>query len=78
MCAQESWAGVRLLEYVKEEQHGWTARMIANFQPRDLHECCCGACPACLAQAGVPILCDQAWTRDGFKQHLRSHGSKNS
>ena len=65
------WTGVRLLEHVREEQNSWTAQMPAGFQPGDLQECCCGACPDCLVRAGVPVLCDQAWTRDGFDQHLR-------
>ena len=48
-----------------------TARMPAGFQPSNLQECCCGACPECLARTGVPIMCEQAWTRDGFAKHLR-------
>ena len=59
------------LDYVKEQQHGWTARVPADFQPSSLHECCCHACPECLARAGVPLLCSQAWTRDGFDKYLR-------
>ena len=50
--------------FVKEQQHGWTVRMPADFHPSSLHECCCHACPECLARAGVPLLCSQAWTRD--------------
>ncbi len=72
-CAQDSWAGLRLLEYLKEGQDSWTAQMPKGFQPNNLRECYCGACPECLARAGVPILCDQAWTRDGFEKHLRHH-----
>lgn len=67
---------IRPLEYFKEGQHCWKARMPPSFQPNNLQECCCKACPKCLAQAGVPILCDQAWTRDGLKRHLRSQCRK--
>ena len=63
---------VRPVEYAKKGRHCWTARMPADFQPSDLQECCCSACPECLARAGVPIMCEQAWTRDGFAKHLRS------
>ena len=47
--------------------------MPASFHPRDLRECCCGACPEYLVRGGVPILCDNAWTRDGFEKHLKPH-----
>lgn len=71
----------RNAEYFKEGWHCqccWKARMPASFQPNNLQECCCNACPECLARAGVPILCGQAWTRDGFKRHLRSQCRKDS
>ena len=64
----------RLLEHISEEKNSWTAQIPASFHPGDLQECCCGACPACLVRAGVPILFDQAWTRDGFDQHMRPPG----
>ncbi len=64
----QSWAGIRLLQNVKKEEHGWTARMPGSFQPGDVHACCCGACPECLARSGVPILF--AWTRDGFDEYV--------
>ena len=70
---REAWAGVRLLDYVREEQDCWTAQMPINFQPGSLQECCCRACPECLARAGVPVLCDQAWTSHGFDKPLRPH-----
>ena len=63
---------VRPVEYAEKGRHCWTARMPADFQPSDLQECCRSACPECLARAGVPIMCEQAWTRDGFAKHLRS------
>ena len=66
---------VRLLEHVREERDSWTARMPASFQPGDIQECCCGACPECLVCAGLPILCDRAWTRAGFDKHLRPRHS---
>ena len=77
-CAQESWAGLRLLEYLNEEQDSWTAQMPKGFQPSNLRDCYCGACPECLVRAGVPILCDQAWTRDGFEKYLRHHCNENA
>ena len=73
--AEHSMARLRLLEYVVEGSCGWTARMPADFQPSSLQECSCGACLECLARAGVPILCDQAWTGDSFDKHLRPHCS---
>ncbi len=76
-CAQEPRAELRLLEYLIMEQDSWTAQMPKGFQPSNLKECYCGACPECLARAGVPILCDQAWTRDGFEKHLRHHCNRN-
>ena len=62
---------VRPVEYARQG-HCWTARMPAGFQPSSLQECWCSACPECLARAAVPIMCEQAWTRDGFAKHLRS------
>ena len=76
--AKEPGAEVKLSDYVKDEQHRWTAQMPATFQPGNLRECCCGACPECLVRGGVPILCDNAWTRDGFEKHLRPHIRRNS
>ena len=73
--AAELWAGVTI-QQVKEGQDRWTAQMPASFEPGDLQECACGACPTCLAQAGVPVLCDQAWTSKGFDHHLRPHYNK--
>ena len=69
----ESWAGVSFQQYMKEGQDYWTAQMPAGFQPGNLQECICGACPACLARANVPVLCGQAWTSKGFEQHLSPH-----
>ena len=71
----EIWSGVKILDHVREEQGGWVAQVPASFQPRKLQQCWCGACPDCLVQAGVPILCDRAWTSEGFKKHLRPHCS---
>ncbi len=59
-----------LMDYISEGRDGWKARMPTDFQPSSLHECCCHACPECLARAGVPLLCSQAWTRDGFDKYL--------
>ena len=66
-------AEVKLSDYVKDQQPQWIAQMPANFQPSNLRECCCGACLECVARGGVPILCDNAWTRDGFENHLKPH-----
>ena len=63
----------KLLDHVREEQGGWIAQMPDSFQPSDLQQCWCGACSDCLVRAGVPILCDQAWTSAGFDKHLRPH-----
>ena len=71
--ARRSPAETWLLKYVKEEAGGWIAQMPAGFQPGNLQECCCSACPGCLARAGVPIICNQAWTSMGFNKHLRRH-----
>ena len=64
----KSWPGaqMRLLRHYKGQQNGWTLQMPVSFTPRMLQECCCNACPGCLVRAGVPILCDRAWTYDGF------------
>ena len=64
-------APLRLLDYIKEEQNGWTAQEPSSFYPGSLQRCCCKACPECLAHAGVPVICDEAWTRNGFSKHLR-------
>lgn len=71
--APEPWAGQKLSDFLSEleEQNTWTLQFPASFQPGNLEECCCGACPECLAKAGVPIICDQAWTSKGFEVHLR-------
>ena len=53
-----------LLRYVKEGQNGWLAQMPPGFKPCSLQQCNCSACPECLAQAGVPVLCEESWTRD--------------
>ena len=58
--------------YFREEQHRYKACMPTNFHPNSLQDCCCKACSECLARADVPLLCSQAWTRDGFRRHLRS------
>ena len=63
----EPWTGMTLMDIVKVRHDGWTAQMPSTFQPSNLKQCGCGACPACLAQAGVPILCEEAWTADGFQ-----------
>ena len=60
-----------ILDLITKEQNGWTARMPKHFHPSSLLECCCGTCPECLARAGVPIVCHQAWTHEGFQKHLR-------
>ena len=58
---------LRPLGYVREGTHCWTAQLPASFQPGDLWNCCCKACLECLARAGVPVPCDKAWTKDGFR-----------
>ena len=57
--------------YIRDEQGHWSARRPASFHPSNFQECCCSACPRCLARAGVPIMCDHAWTSNGFEKHLR-------
>ena len=73
LYAMEPKTQVRLLDHVRDGQEGWIAQVPANFQPNDLQQCWCGACSDCLVRAGVPILCDQAWTSDGFEKRLRPH-----
>ncbi len=63
----------KLPEYVKDEEDHWIARRPASFHPSSLRDCCCNACLECLARAGVPILCEPAWTSNGFDKHLRPH-----
>ncbi len=63
---------IRPLEYLREGTRCWTARSPPSFQPGNLWKCCCKACPECLARAGVSVLCNQAWTRDGFEKRLNS------
>ena len=72
----ECFAEGRLLDHVQEGQGCWTARVPDKFNPVNLRECCCNACSACLARAGVPILCEQAWTSDGFDKHLGPYCSR--
>ena len=72
-CKQH--AEMRFLDYVSKEQCGWKAQMPEGFYTGSLHECCCHACPECLARAGVPILCEQGWTGDGFDKYLRRNPS---
>ena len=69
---------VAIPRYAREKrgQMHWTARRPASFRPGSLQGCCCSACPECLERAGVPILCGQAWTSEGFAKHLRHHFSK--
>ena len=74
-CADEAGLKVRPVEFARQGLHCWTAKMPATFQHSNLQECFCGACPECLARAGVPIMCEQAWTRDGFAKHLRPYCS---
>ena len=66
------WAGKRLFEFIREEPSSWRAVMPARLQPGNLQECCCGACPECLARAGVPIPWKQAWTDGGTEKRVRS------
>ncbi len=73
LYAMEPKTQVRLLDHVRDGQEGWISQVPANFQPNDLQQCWCGACSDCLVRAGVPILCDQAWTSDGFEKRLRPH-----
>ena len=63
-------AGVRVVDLIEEERDGWKARIPASFQPSSLQGCFCGACLACLGQAGVPVLHGHAWKEDGFKIDL--------
>ena len=66
----------KLPKYAWDAQGHWSARGPASFHPSSLQECFCSACPECLARAGLPILCEQAWTSDGFQKHLRPSCSK--
>ena len=65
---------LRIIHCVKDKQACHTVQMPPSFQPSNLQECCCSACPECLARAGVPILCNGAWTSDGFDKHMRAPG----
>lgn len=58
-------------EYFVDEQRRYIIQKPVDFEPGSLEDCCCNACLECLARAGVPILCEQAWTSDGFQKHLR-------
>ncbi len=71
--AKQPCTEVKLSDYVTDKQRRCIAQMPASFQPGNLRECCCGACPECLARGGVPIVCDKAWTRDGVEKHLKPH-----
>ena len=66
---------LRLLKCVTDKQALYAAQMPPNSQPGNMQDCCCNACPECLARAGVPILCDGEWTSNGFDKHMRSHQS---
>ena len=70
---RDLWGWLRLLDGFREEQVGWTVQKPAAFQSSNMQDCFCGACPECLARAGVPIMCDKAWTSNGFDKHLRPH-----
>ena len=59
----ERWAQMKRC---KGNKGGWTFSLPASFTPRDLQDCYCNACPECLVQAGVPILCDKAWISNSF------------
>lgn len=63
-------AGIRLMDHIKLGQDNWTAQIPSTFKPANLNQCRCGACPTCLVQAGVPILCEEAWTVDGFQANV--------
>ena len=76
VCLKDEWPDHLILGHLREEQGGWILQMPASFQPRNLQQCWCGACSDCLVRAGVPILCDQAWTSEGFDKHLRPHCSE--
>ena len=39
----------------------------AGFLPFDLREWCYSTCLECLLCAGIPVLCEQAWTLPGFE-----------
>ncbi len=71
--SRELWPQMRLTKSYGARPNGWTLQMPASFSPSNLQECCCRACPECLVRAGVPILCDKAWTSDGFDRYLRPH-----
>ena len=61
---------MRLSKSYKGRNSGWTMRMPVTFTPSNMQKCCCNACPECLARAGVPIMCDNIWTREGFDKHV--------
>lgn len=73
--SDKPWPELQILEHIREEQGGWVVQVPSNFQPSEFQQCWCGACYDCLVRAGVPILCDQAWTSDGFDKRLRPHCS---
>lgn len=47
---------IRLLRVVRDKQACHTAQRPPNFQPSDLRECCCSACPECLTRAGPHLV----------------------
>ena len=71
--ARHPHSALRLLDYIKEGHNGWTAQKPSSFHPGNVQHCCCNACPECLAHAGVPVVCDEAWTHNGISRHLRQH-----
>ncbi len=73
LCLKDPYPDQLILKHLREEQEGWIVQLPASFQPSSLQQCWCGACSDCLVRAGVPILCDQAWTSDGFDEHLRPY-----
>lgn len=62
---------LRLLQSVKDKRY--IAQVPTSFRPNNLEECCCNACPQCLARGGVPILCEHIWRSEGFDKNLRAH-----
>ena len=54
----EAWGKKVLLEEGRYA-YGWRASLPRKgfWTPRDLRDCCCGACMDCLSRKGVPILC---------------------
>ena len=71
-----SWGSGSLARVIRKHvRQGYRCCIVQipnTFNPYGLQECCCRACPSCLLRAGVPILCDKAWSSFEFHEHKAS------